>query len=297
MSITALKSISTSKADTGIDSQSVNVTSHVTIHEENGVDVSFAHPPEMLLTAKSVHIRFLILFLEIKQILKGCNPQYLLDVLNKLRANTRTVTQPKVIPLLPSNYLIEFKNISSEEVLKRCTFLWTWNNHSILKALLKACNCQDGIKMLDEFESQIDTNQPIELFPIPRPSVKMAPSFSGAYTVLSIRCEYDQATLQYVRDVGENVIKKFGISQHSLQLLATQANPIVLYWMIPKSIVPHISIGIKKHLDFLKTKGYSEIAVHPNTILFATDNLIHGSFALLGNAPEVSNFCESFSSQ
>ena len=224
--------------------------------------------------------------------LKGCNPQHLLDVLNKLRANTRTVMHPKVIPLLPSNYLIEFKNISSEEVLKRSAFLWTWNNHSVLRALLEACNCQDGIKMLDEFESEIHINQPIKLFPIPHPSAKMVPSLSVAYTVLSIRCEYDQATLQYVRDVGESMIQKFGISHHSLQLLATQASPLVLYWIIPKSIVPLISKGVKKHLDFLKTKGYSEIAVYPNTILFATDNLIHGSFALLGNAPEVSNFCD-----
>ena len=285
-----MESLSTNETDIGLDSQSINVTSHRTISEENEIDVSYSHQPEVFLTAKTVHIRFLNVFIETTQMLKGCDPQCLLKALNKLKANTRNVMHPKIIPLLSSDYLKEFKNISSEEVLKRSSFLWTWNNHSILRALLEACNCQDGVKMLDEFESQIDTNQPMELFPIPRLSAKMAPSLSGAYTVLSIRCEYTQASLQYVRDVGDSVIKKFGISQHSLQLLATRTSPFMLYWVIPKNVVPLINKAVEKHLDFLKEKGYSEIAIHPNNILFATDNLTHGSFALLGNVPEVSNF-------
>ena len=147
--------------------------------------------------------------------------------------------------------------------------------------------------MLDEFESQIDTNQPLELFPIPPPSVKMAPSLSSAYTVLSIRCEHDQSklvSLQYVNDVAKMMIENFDFSQHALQLLATRATPLMLYWVIPRCIVPLISKGVKEHLDVLKAKGFSEIAIYPNIILFAVDNLTHGSFAMLSSEPQVRYF-------
>ena len=293
MLITAIESVPTN--DAAIQgSQSTNVTSQTIIGEENEVDVSHVHQPEVFLTAKTVHIRFLNLFDKIKQMLKSCNPQCLLETLKKLKANARTVLHPKIIPLLSSDYIEEFKNISSEEVLEKCAFLWTWNNDSILRALIEAFNCQDGINMLDEFESQIDTNESMELFPIPPPSAKMTPRLSSAYTVLSIRCEYDQASLQYVRDVGESLIQKFGLSQHSLQLLATRARPLLLYWVIPNSTVPLIRKAVKEHLGFLKGKGYSEIVIYPNTILFTTENFTHGSFALLGNVPEVSNFNDEF---
>ena len=292
MSITAIESTSTDDIDIAKDSPSSDVSSHLTITKGNDIDVSHVHQHKVFLTAKTVHIRFLKLFIQMKQMLKDYNPQCFLMVLKKLRANTRTTVHPKIIPLLSSDYLEELSNISSEELLKRSAFLWTWNNHSILRALLEACNCQDGIKMLDEFESQIDTNQPLELFPIPPLSVKMAPSLSSAYTVISIRCEHEQnelVSLQYVNDVAEIMIEKFGFSQHSLQLLATQASPLMLYWAMPKSIVPLLSKGVKEHLNFLKAKGFSEIAIYPNTILFAIDNLSHGSFSLFGNIPQVRN--------
>ena len=118
----------------------------------------------------------------------------------------------------------------------------------------------------------------------------MAPSLSSAYTVLSIRCEYGEnelVSLQYVNDVAKIMIEKFNFSQHSLQRLATRANPLMLYWMIPKCVVPLASKGVKEYLDFLKEKGFSEIAIYPNIILFAADNLTCGSFALLSSEPRV----------
>ena len=289
LSTVAIKSIPNDHADTRIDSQSNDTSSYPTITEENDIDVSCINQPEVFLTAKTVHIRYLTLLIQMKQILKHYNPQCFFEALKKLKVNTRTSIQPNIIPLLSSEYLKEFKNFGSEGIL-RSAFLWTWNNHSILRALLEACNCQDGIKMLDEFESQIDTNQPMELFPIPPPSMKMAPFPSCAYTVLSIRCENNQtdlASLQYINDVAEIMITKFKLSQHSLQLLAQWASPLMLYWMIPKNIVSLISEGVEEHLDFLKAKGFSEIAIYPSTILFNAYNLSHGSFALLSSNLQV----------
>ena len=172
----------------------------------------------------------------------------------------------------------------------RFSFMWTWINHSFLRALLEACGCQDGIIMLDEFESQIDTNQPIELYPIPPPSMKMAPSLSSAYTILSIRSEQytdDSPPLQYVNEVALIMTEKFGVSSYTFQLLAARNNPVMLYWMILRRIVPIINDGVKKCLNFLKQRKFSEFAIYPNTILYTTDNLNHGSFAFLSSQPQV----------
>ena len=279
LSTTAIESIPADDMDAVMEVQSSGTPSQAASSEEDDTDISPVYQPEVFLAAKTIHIRFLNLH---------CDPQTFLEALNKLNATVKTVGH---LALLPSDYLEDFSSTSTEKIPKG--FLWTWNNHSILRALLEACSCQDGIKMLDDFESQIDTNQPLELFPIPPPSMKIAPSLSSGCTVLSIREEYSRdepVPLQYVHDVARIMIEKLNISSHALQLLAARSNPLMLYWMIPKSVVPLISEGVNEHLDFLKENGLSEIAIYPNTILFATDNLSHGSFALLSIQPQVSIF-------
>ena len=281
---TAINSIPSDDVDTATDLQSHDTPSQLTITKDGDTDTSSAYTPEVFLTAKTVHIRFLHLVSQLKQKFKDCDPQSILEACNKLTASTGT--SHKAIPLLPYEYLEDLDNASTEIILNRLAFLWSWINHSVLRALLETCNCLEGIKMLDDFESQIDTDQPMELFPIPPPSIKMVPYLSSAYTVLSIRGEHHQnelVPLQYVNEVAIIMSVKFCVSPHALQLLAARASPLMLYWMIPKSIVPLVTKEVNKHLEFFKKNGFSEITVYPNTILFATDNLTLGSFALLSN--------------
>ena len=287
---TAIESIPVDNVDSAMDVQSTSAPSQQTSSEEDDMDIGPFYQPEVFRAAKTVHIRFLNIVAQLKQELKHCDPQTFIETLSKLNASAKTVG---LLALLPSDYLEDFSNASSKELTNKFAFLWTWNNHTVLRALVEACNCQDSIKMLNDFDSQIDATQPMELFPIPPPSMKIAPSLSSPFTVLSVRREYDRdepVTLQYVNDVATIMTDKFGILPHVLQLLAARANPLMLYWMIPKSIIPLISRGVNEHLEFLKEKGFSEIAIYPNTILFATDNLSHGSFALLSNQPPVSIF-------
>ena len=287
---TAIESLPADDVDSATDAQSSSTPSQPTSSEEDNTDISPVYQPEVFLAAKTVHIRFLNIVTQLKQELKHCDPQTFIETLSKLSASAKTVSH---LVLLPSDYLKDFNNANSEEPANKFAFLWKWNNHTVLRALVEACNCQDGIKMLDDFKSQINTTQPMELFPIPPPSMKMAPSLSSPFTVLSIRGEYDRdepVPLQYVNDVATIMTEKFGISSHALQLLAARANPLMLYWMIPKSIIPLISRGVNEHLDFLKEKGFSEIAIYPNTILLTSDHLSHGSFALLNTQSPVSIF-------
>ena len=252
--------------------------------EESDADVIIACQPEVFLAAKTVHIRFLNLVFQLKQKLTNYDSHIFLEACNKL---TASASHLKAVPAIPSEYLEDLDDdADTEEIFSSLAFLWTWNNHSILKALLEACNCQDGIKMLSTFGSQIDANLSMELFPIPPPSMKMAPSLSSAYTILFIRKKHDldePVSLQYVNDVATIMVEKFGISLHALQLLAGWTNPLTLYWLILKSIIPLIHNGVNEHLKFFKESRFTEIIIYPSTVLFATDNLSLGPYAMLGS--------------
>ena len=109
--------------------------------------------------------------------------------------------------------------------------------------------------------------------------------------MLFIRRKHDQGELvplYYVSDIVTIMIQKFGILLHALQLLAGQANnPLTLYWVILKSVVPLIHSGVNEHLNFLKDNKFSDIVVYPSTVLFASDNLNLGSYAMLGGQPHL----------
>ena len=188
----------------------------------------------------------------------------------------------KAIPLFPSGFVEALD--SPEAILNRLSSTWKWNSYSSLRCILEACNCEEGLKLLDEFESHVNVSQSFDLFPLPPPSIKMAPSSTSSYTVLSIRIDQPQTQpvpLQYITEMSDTLTEKFGVSSHALQLLAAKVNPLVLYWMIPKSVVPFVSSGLHDHLDYLKDKGVAEVAMYPNTIFFSNGDLNVGSFALL----------------
>ena len=156
----------------------------------------------MILDARNVHVKFLDIRVLVNKILQECDHQVFLEACSKLYAYA---SDSKVEPLLPSNYITKFD--TNEAILKRLSFLWSWHNSSILRTLLKACDCHDGLTLLDDFESQIDKNQLIELFPIPRLSSKMAPSSSSTYTILSIKSEHyqnQQVPLRYIKRSSHN---------------------------------------------------------------------------------------------
>ena len=237
--------------------------------------------PEMILAAKNVHIKFLNITVQLNKILQNCDSQLFLEACNKLYAY---VSDSKSEPLFSSNYIVFLDKI--EKILTRLSFLWSWHNCSVLRTLLEVCNCQNGLTLLDEFESQIDSNQPMELFPIPRLSSKMIPSSSSAYTVLSIRSEqyHNQlAPLRYTREVATILLEAFRISQFTLQLLAVQLTPLIMHWMIPKCIVPHINKEMHKYVNLLRSNGLLEITAYPSTTLYVDSTWNLQSFSMLSS--------------
>ena len=225
---------------------------------------------EMILAAKNVQVKFLNTVVQVNKMLQECDHQIFLEACNKLYACT---SDSMVKPLLPSNYITSFD--TTETLLKRLSFLWSWHNCSVLRTLLTACNCHDGLTLLDDFEAQIDDNQPLELFPIPRPSPKMAPSSPSAYTILSIRSERyhnQQVPLRYTTEVATILEKTFSISHHALQLLAVELSPMMSHWMVPKSVVILISNEIYQHTNTLRDSGFTEVIAYPNITLLPDCN-------------------------
>ena len=240
---------------------------------------------EMILATKSVHTRFLNTIVQVTTVLQECDHQVFLEACSKLYAYE---DDSKIEPLFPSHYISNITTI--QEVLKRLSFLWSWHNCSVLRTLLAACSCHDGLTLLDDFEAQIDDNQPLELFPIPRLSPKMAPSSYSAYTILSIRSEHyhnQQVPLKHTREVATILVEVFGIFHHALQLLAVQLTPLLMYWMVPKSVTTLINKKIHKHVNVLRSVGLSEITAYPSIALFPESNWSLRSFSMLSDHPQV----------
>ena len=172
-----------------------------------------------------------------------------------------------------------------------CLPYFTWSDHSTLRVLGSASN--DAIKLLDEFDFQLNCTELIASYPIPHLSSDMIPNDpTGTHTVLAIRCDQElyNCTLQYVYDVKSVMVEKCDITPHCLQLLAVRPNPTIIYWTIPKCVVELISSKVPVHSDYLYSKGVLEVLVYPEPLLATSDDVRIGSLAFVvddGNSEEV----------
>ena len=180
------------------------------------------------------------------------------------------------IKLFTSDQLKAFGQYNSV-ILLRMLCLFTWSNCSILRALVSYCN--EALKLVDNFESNLDCLQLIASYPIPHFSLDMIPNKTSTYTILAVR--YDKelylCTLQHVYDVQSVMIEKCYITQHCLQLLAVRSDPTILYWTIPKCVVDIINRNVPLHSEYLYSRGILEMAMYPNLLLTFGDAVCYGS--------------------
>ena len=132
------------------------------------------------------------------------------------------------ISLFSAHLIDKLSGYNTAGILVMLSPLFTWSNHSILRALVSCCS--EAIQLLDEFDSKVDPLQPVTSFPIPCLSSDMMPSDTSTYyTIMAIRCEVKsyESSLQYVHDVQSLITGKCGITQHCLQMLAVRNNPTI----------------------------------------------------------------------
>ena len=182
------------------------------------------------------------------------------------------------IKLFTSDQLKAFSQYNSA-ILLRMLCLFTWSNCSILRALVNYCD--EAVKLLDNFESNLDCLQLIASYPIPHFSPDMIPNETSTYTILAVRYDKElyQCTLQYVYDVRSVMIEKCDITQHCLQLLAVRSDPTILYWTIPKCVVDLINTSVPLHSEYLYSRGILEVLVYPDLLYTTGDAICYGSLA------------------
>ncbi|XP_065903549.1 uncharacterized protein [Dysidea avara] len=184
--------------------------------------------------------------------------------------------------------LQEYSNTTS---LLRVLFTYTnWYDHSIIRELVKACDCPEGVKLLNEFDSRIDDTQPITAYPIPGPSDLMVPDVSSTHTVMGVWCEQllSSLTLKHVGVVKSLMMNKISITKHACILLAVDDDKFaIFYWLIPRSIESLIRNAVEGLSSYLYENGLLEVVIYPNFSSFSTSKEVN-SFQLIHRSDEIS---------
>ena len=223
----------------------------------------------------SLHILFLYLMDQIKELLQPCDTSMLEEMGKSLMAS-----ETRRINLFSDDFMQSLRNCSNSALLLQClSFLFTWSDHSILRALVSFSS--EAVHLLDEFDSLIDPLNTIVSYPICMFSLSMIPSEDSPYTLLAIRCDKElwQCSLQYVFNIRSILVELCDITQHCLQLLAIQTNPTIFYWNIPKCVVELININLLEYCEYLYSQGIVEVVAYPKQLIFTGDDITVGIMA------------------
>ena len=227
--------------------------------------------------SSSLHIIFLKIIDQIEGLVKLKNFQSLLmkkckNLMASKVHGIRFFSDTSIKTLSKYNGILLFRYLS---------FLFTWNNHSILKNLIEFSI--EAVQLLAEFDSTRDrfSNSIITSYPIPNFSLDMIPIKMSDYTILAIRCNKElwQCTLQYVFDIESWIVTKCEITPYCLQLLAVKNDPTIFYWTIPKCIVEITKNTLLQYSKDLYSQGILEVLMYPKQLLAVGDDIMIGSLA------------------
>ena len=233
--------------------------------------------PTVYSSPSSLHVLFLDLVDQVNELLQWCDAGLLTETCGNLMAS-----ETHRINLFSDGYINNLSDCTSAASLLRClSFLFTWSGHSILRALA-SCS-YEAIQLLDEFDSFLDPFNPIVSFPVDMFSLSMVPFEDSPYTILAIRCNKElwQCSLQYVFNIRSILVELCEITQHCLQLLATQSDPTIFYWNIPKSVIELIEKSLENYEEYLCSQGIVEVIAYPEQLLFIYDDVAVGSLAFM----------------
>ena len=220
---------------------------------------------------------FLNVINQVKELLQWYDVQFLVELLKSLMAS-----ETHRINLFSDNYITNLSYYTSAaSVLQYLSFLFTWSDHSILRALVS--HCSEAIYLLDKFDCFLDPFNTIVSYPIDMLSLSMIPSKDSPFTLLAIRSciELWQCSLQDVFNIRSILVKLCEITQHCLQLVAIQSDPTMFFWNIPKSIVELFRANLLKHGEELYSQGIVEVTVYPKQLIFAGDDVVVGSLSFM----------------
>jgi len=209
---------------------------------------------------------FLDTIMQLTEMLQNFDPQVIVTSCKSLKASEQAN-----IPLFSTYFMEIFKaNTSTATLLQKLSPFINWMDHSILIAVIEACNIPEATALLKEFSDKIDTSRPVTKYPIPSPSHHMVPYDTSTHTVLAVQLnlQLHHSTLQNVLDTQLLIQEKCEVTPHCLQLLAVaKTSHTIIYWTIPKHVVPLMISNVHKYQSYLYQYGIQQVAVYPGTIL------------------------------
>ena len=158
-------------------------------------------------------------------------------------------------------------------LLQELSHLWSWSNHSMLRALVGSCN--EAIKLLDYFDCHLDPFEPISSYPV---FEVISTITTSTHTTLNVKFAKDllEITLQDVIDMCSVVVNNCAVTQYCLQLIAIQhtRDAITIYWSVPKCVRNLISSKVLQHSSNFYDMGVVEVEIYPD-IHITTGNIFN----------------------
>ena len=232
-------------------------------------EVSLA-PTDVKITPAAVVDEFSYVTEQITQLLQSHDPKVIVEQCKAIMA-TDHAQHHHGIKLFSDDQIehLDCYNVSPI-LLQQVSHLWSWSNHSMLRALVGFC--EEAIELLDEFDCHLDPLQPITSYPV----FETIPTDPTSQTTLNVKFVKNVAkiTLQDVFDMCSLVVNHCGITQYCLQLIATQHGQgfVTIYWSIPKCIVNLISSTVLQHSSKFYDLGVLEVTIYPD-IKIITGNI------------------------
>jgi len=166
----------------------------------------------------------------------------------------------------------------------------TWLDNSLIKELILASKSEQAMKILNDFDTSLDYDQPITSYPIPSPSQLMVPLNDSDYTVVATKHTLNlrETTLKQIKDIKMLLIKNWQVTEHAVQLIALCATSSYLYWMIPKRVAHLVmQFGLKVQEKLLE-EGIVMTNLFPSTFFSdghdsVPQNLSTGPFSFLSS--------------
>jgi len=246
-----------------------------TIYHQLSMNLScskgYSLPPKSVKLTSNVHCLYLQLLDSISKLLGSCDPQVFVESCANLMAS-----DIHRISLFSTEFLDDLSEChTTTEMVRHLLVYSTWCDYSLVEKLVEVYNYTKGFELLKSFRNQITF---VEDYSFPIPCNLMVPSSSSAYTIMTTQC----VSFQSINVVKSLITIQFEITDLSCLLLAATNEPVILYWLIPKTVVSHIATKIHQISQFLWNEGISEVAVYHNFACATSSSIIYGSSGSLG---------------
>ena len=147
----------------------------------------------------------------------------------------------------------------------------TWFDHSILKEVVESSESREAIKLVHQFDSCIDYDQPITSC-IPEFSHLLIPwkENDDDYTLLvtkHFKRSRDEMVLQDLLKIKEYLTSQWRISYHAFRLVAVHSELNCFYWIIPTVPHPLLEELINQDKQVLWDRGIITAAMLPHDYL------------------------------